>query len=100
MDDTTLVNFDYDSNKEPPSLIDTFRRIQEQMIKHAKDEEEKMKSPDWEYRRTHIASREVFELMTNPDTPLEIRMQLEWATFAGYQWVHKDEANIYVDDKI
>lgn len=100
MADTDIINFDYDPDKEPLSIVDTLKHMRQAMLDHLKNEEEKMKSSDWEYRRIHIASREIAEIMLSPDTPIKTRIQLEWATFAGYEWVRKDESNIFIDGKI
>ena len=95
-----IINLDYDLSQEQPTLIDTFKRMYQAMLDHAKAEEEKARDPNWEYRRVYVVSKKVFDLMTSPDTPPDIKRQLEWATFTGYQWIRKNEDNIFIDEKL
>lgn len=87
MVDTNIINWDYDPDYKP-DIVETMRSVWQAMKDHAEEEERKSKDPDYEYRRIHICSKEIAEIMMSPDTPLEVRRQLEWVTFVGYQWVH------------
>lgn len=99
MTDTNVTNFDYDPDHKP-NIIEHFRSMMLAAKRYAEEEERMMKDPDYRYERIHICSREIAEIMLSPDTPIETRIQLEWATFAGYQWVHKDESNVFIDGKL
>jgi len=87
MVDTNIINWDYNPNHKS-NIVEVMHSIWQAMKRHAEEEERKSKDPDYEYQRVHIASREIAEMMLSPDTPLEIKRQLEWATFTGYQWVY------------
>jgi len=91
--DTNIINFETDQKQETPSIVDIFKRVHQTILDHAREEEERTKSPDWEYRRIHLTSKKMAEVMLSPDTPLEIKYQLECATFIGYEWVYVGDQN-------
>lgn len=90
MQDEPITDFDYVPPEQQLSIVDVLRQFAARCRAAAAYEQARTTNPNYEYRRIHICSREVAEIMLDPATPISTRMLLERATFAGYQWVEKD----------